>query len=314
LTAWRSRVNFPRFVEEFRSCIDDSFQMVYAIARGSKVTPSQFSTICERIGAPIEPAPERLRALFDSSLIEEAFLAEEFAFDAAKLRDALKARLENAGVEVLCDTEVSRVVARDDGDVDVALEPGSPPVRARMAVNCTYSQTNTVLRNSGLPLLPLKHEVSEIPLIQAPPELQGIGITVMDGPYFSTMPFPDRGLHSLHHVRYSPHRYWHDTESYRDAHRYLDRMDVQTSFPFMSRDVSRYLPVFREARWVESLYEIKTVLMQNEVDDGRPILFRKDYGIRNFSVVMGGKIDNIYDVYRFLGEAGQQPTDGTGAA
>ncbi len=310
LTAWRSRVNFPKFVNDFRHCVDDSFQMLYAIARESKVTATQFHTICERIGAPLQPAPERLHRLFDPGMIEDVFLAEEFAYDAVKLRDALKERLERARVDVLYETAVSRVVPRDDGELNLEIEGGDGPLRAGMALSCTYSQTNTLLRSSGFPLLPLKHEISEIPLLEAPPELQGVGITVMDGPFFSTMPFPSRGLHSLHHVRYSPHRAWHDTEAYVDAHAHLAGMDMRTSFPFMVKDAARYLPVFRESRWVESLYEVKTVLMQNEVDDGRPILFRRDYGAKNFAVVMGGKIDNIYDVYGFLGEAGEQAQAG----
>jgi glycine/D-amino acid oxidase-like deaminating enzyme len=243
-------------------------------------------------------------------MIEDVFLAQEFAYDAVKLRGALRERLERAGVEVLCDTTVSRVAPRDDGGIDLEIEGGDGPLRAGMALSCAYSQTNTLLRSSGFPLLPLKHEVSEIPLLEAPPELRGVGITVMDGPFFSTMPFPSRGLHSLHHVRYSPHRSWHDTEAYVDAHAYLGGLDMRTSFPFMVKDAARYLPVFRESRWVESLYEVKTVLMQNEVDDGRPILFRRDYGARNFAVVMGGKIDNIYDVHGFLGEAGEQARAG----
>src|ERR1700704_4234363 len=43
LTALRSRVNFPRFVAEFRPAIDDSFEKVYAVGRRfSKVTADQF--------------------------------------------------------------------------------------------------------------------------------------------------------------------------------------------------------------------------------------------------------------------------------
>ena len=29
-------------------------------------------------------------------------------------------------------------------------------------------------------------------LVEAPPELDGLGVTVMDGPFFSMMPFPSR--------------------------------------------------------------------------------------------------------------------------
>ena len=57
------------------------------------------------------------------------------------------------------------------------------------------------------------------------------------------------------------------------------------------------------ANYVESLYEIKTVLTKNEQDDGRPILFKQNHGIQNFTCIMGGKIDNIYDVLETIDEA-----------
>ncbi len=50
----------------------------------------------------------------------------------------------------------------------------------------------------------------------------------------------------------------------------------------------------------ECLFEVKTVLRQNEVDDGRPICLRANHGIPNFSVVLGAKIDNIFDALEAL--------------
>jgi hypothetical protein len=41
---------------------------------------------------------------------------------------------------------------------------------------------------------------------------------------------------------------------------------------------------------------VKTLLPQTEVDDGRPILFRRDPLLPALIHVMGGKIDNIFDV------------------
>ena len=50
-------------------------------------------------------------------------------------------------------------------------------------------------------------------LMQAPDVLKEIGVTVMDGPFFSMMPFPARGLHTLSHVRYTPHFSWKDEQN-----------------------------------------------------------------------------------------------------
>jgi glycine/D-amino acid oxidase-like deaminating enzyme len=74
LTAYRSRLNFPRFVEQFRPCIDLSFEKCYAIgSRLSKVSSRQFQRTMSLIGAPLEPAPPHLRRLFDPGYVEGGF-------------------------------------------------------------------------------------------------------------------------------------------------------------------------------------------------------------------------------------------------
>jgi hypothetical protein len=52
--------------------------------------------------------------------------------------------------------------------------------------------------------------------------------------------------------------------------------------------------------YVDSLFEVKTVLVKNEGDDGRPILFEKHFKLPGCYSILGGKIDNIYDVFEKL--------------
>ena len=297
VTALRSCVNFPRFVSQFRDCVDDSFEKVYAIARqNSKVSAFQFKRFIENIGAPIQFAPASIKRFFNDHLIEDVFLVREFAFNAAILREITRHRLDQAGVEVLFNSEAEQIEDRGAEGLQVNVKGLVRPMLARYVYNCTYARINTLLRNSGLPLLALKHEVAELALIEPPPELQQIGITVMDGPFFSAMPFPARGMHSLSHVRATPHESWQDLIGYRDGYEHIQQRPPASKYVFMIRDAQRYVPALRRARHAESLFELKTVLVQNERDDGRPILFRPDYGFKNFSVVMGSKIDNIFDV------------------
>ena len=121
----------------------------------------------------------------------------------------------------------------------------------------------------------------------------------MDGPFFSTMPFPARGLHSLSHVRYTPHLHWYD-EPGKDPYARLDGYQGDSRVDRMIRDAGRYLPALADAVGRGSLFEVKTVLAKNEVDDGRPILFEKSASLPGLYSILGGKIDNIYDIIRFL--------------
>jgi glycine/D-amino acid oxidase-like deaminating enzyme len=300
LTALRSRVNFARFVEDYRDCIDDDFKKYYAVSRTlSKVTATQFRSFCERIGGPIAPAPKEVRKLFNPDLIEDVFLVTEYAFDADKLRAKIARELSRKDIEIELNSEAVQVSPAEGQGIEVLLRTGGQTdgITAKHVFNCTYSRTNRILAASDLPTLPLRHELTEIALIDVPDQLRDVGITIMCGPFFSTMPFPARGLHSLSHVRYTPHYSWHDGEGpYTDPDDYLYRTVRKSNYPFMIKDAQRYVPALRECRYVDSIWEVKTVLPSSEVDDSRPILFIKDQGLANLTCIMGGKIDNIYDM------------------
>jgi L-2-hydroxyglutarate oxidase LhgO len=297
VTAYRSFVNFPLFTEEFDRCIVDDFTKLYAIARnGSKVNAFQFHEMCKGIGLPIEKASQNYQKLFNMDLIDEVFVVKEFAFDASILRDIMKERLAYAGIEVRYNTEVLAIEEKEDGVLLKILLNEMESISSKFVFNCTYSQINKLMKNSKLPLLPMKHELTEMALIQMPYELQSIGVTVMDGPFFSAMPYPTRKLHSLSHVRYTPHFNWVDKERFIDGDAYLKDTEIKSNYLYMLKDAQRYIPTISESRYIDSIYEVKTVLLQNEDDDGRPILYRENYGLKNILNIMGGKIDNIYDI------------------
>ncbi|MGH7222539.1 MAG: hypothetical protein ACRELF_04890, partial [Gemmataceae bacterium] len=70
----------------------------------------------------------------------------------------------------------------------------------------------------------------------------------------------------------------------------------RSHFIWMLRDATRYLPILNECRYVDSLWEIKTVLPRSEFDDSRPILFQRHHGLENLHCVLGAKIDNVFDL------------------
>jgi len=299
LTALRSRVNFPRFVQDYRDCIVDSFEKYYAIPQKfSKVSAGQYKHFMERIGAPIKPARKGIKRLFNLDLIEEVFEVTEYAFDAARLKDIAVARMRNAGVEESLGTRVVELKQLEDQKIGVICRHADDErfITASKVFNCAYSQINELLTASGLSRIKLKHELTEMAVIEVPDELKKMGITVMCGPFFSTMPFPPRNSHTLSHVRYTPHCSWLDTaEGYVNAYDFFSRAPKESKYIHMIHDAQRYLPILGEARYLDSLWEIKTVLPLSEADDSRPILFKPHYGLRNLTCIMGGKIDNIYD-------------------
>jgi glycine/D-amino acid oxidase-like deaminating enzyme len=303
-TALRSRVNLPRFVRDWPQAVKKDFVKLYAIARrNSKVTAKQFERFCHEIGAKIKPAEAGLKRLFETRLIEDVFLVEEYAFDSTRLAEWAVKELQDAGVEIHYSTRalaISRSPA--DKSLSVAIQSKSgdaSSITCRYVLNCTYSGINQFSGDFPGTKIGLKQEVTEMALMQAPEVLKEIGVTIMDGPFFSMMPFPTRSLHALSHVRYTPHFSWKDEQGV-DPYKKLDEYDRATRVDRMVRDVGRYLPAVLEAKYVDSLFEVKTVLVKNEGDDGRPILFEKHAELPGCYSVLGGKIDNIYDVLEKL--------------
>ena len=303
-TAFRSRVNFPRFVRDWPQAVKQDFSTLYAIARrNSKVTAKQFERFCNDIGAKIKPADASLKRIFEPRLIEDVFLVEEYVFDSTLLAEWAVNELEEAGIEIHYSTRALAIFHSPHNKnlivVNDSKSGHASSITCRYVFNCTYSGLNQFSGDFPGTQMGLKHEVTEIALIQVPNELKEVGVTVMDGPFFSMMPFPARELHTLSHVRYTPHFSWKD-EHGADPYKRLEEYDRNSRVDRMIRDAGRYLPTVRESKYIESLFEVKSVLIKNEGDDGRPILFERHTELPYCYSILGGKIDNLYDVLQKL--------------
>ena len=299
-TAYRSRVNLPRFCADFPEAVFDDFDCLYAVARRqSKVTARQMERFCQAIDAPFEPASDEQVALFDPHLIERVWTVREKAFNADRLRATMAARIAAASIELRLDTIADEIGGRPDRPV-VRISQGEQreDIAADFVFNCTYSNLQNVAGNATPPF-GLRHEIAEIVLVKTPPALERVGITVMDGPFFSLFPFPARGVHSLTHVRYTPHAAWLEQPDIRPFER-LAAHPVNSSFDWIRRDAARYVPAIAQCEPRSSLFEVKTVLQKSEVNDSRPILFEQHGAGGRLYSILGGKFDNIYDVYERL--------------
>jgi glycine/D-amino acid oxidase-like deaminating enzyme len=287
VTAARSHENFDRFLSEYTSAVTGNFESIYAIAFGSRVNASQYERFCATIGIPCSIASVNINRLFDHNLIEATFKTNEQVFDVKRMIDITLRRIDTAGIDLQTGIE-GKIDGAEEEFVKVTLPGGA--INAAYVFNCTYAEIDA----AGVSVRPaIKRELAELLIIDPPSQLEHLGVTVMDGPFFSIMPFPPAGRHTLSHVRYTPHEAWfcaHDgniqsLHSNRDA---------------MLRDAARYLPCLSKAKVVRSVFEIKAVLHRNEDDDGRPILFERCSESPRIFSIMGAKLDNIFDIQEQL--------------
>lgn len=302
LTAVKSKMLHRRFAEDFPEAVVDDFQMLYAIARRrSRVPAKRFYRMFADMGAPIAPADPSQAALFDPAMVEAAFACTEWAFDFSALRRSMLERIDACGIDLRLNTRVE-AIAEVDGGVVAGLSSGRE-IRARFAFNVTYAGINDILGLAGLPRAAVKYELTEIALVEPPPMLAPYGVTVMDGPFFSAMPYPSEKLYSLTHVRYTPHLSWTSEAVARSPYDVAAGLNPASRHRHMQLDSARYLPCIAEATWKKSLFDVKAVLIKNEKDDGRPILYQRQPAGSRIISILGGKIDNIYDLFDLVRES-----------
>jgi len=312
-TAASSAQNLIQFREFYDDCIDSSFTCLYAIAaNGSKVTSNYFERFCRQIDLPIKAPAKELKRLFSPRTISAVYECEEFAFDADALRNTLRRKIDAAGLDLRFNTRVDRIektgeteitaqLTEDDDSLDSKRAQSGKSLSAPWVFNTTYANLNQFSGPNEKQRVSLRHQVTEICLIRVPDLLENVGVTVMDGPFFSAMPFPARKTHSLSHVRYTPHLTWHEDDSPELRPDIVLAEHAKSSkFEWMLRDSVRYLPLLAEAEYEDSLFEIKSTLVGTQIDDARPIAFHRDPEMERFISILGGKIDNIFDVLRVI--------------
>ncbi len=294
VTAARSNANFRRFVAEFGDAIG-SHRALYAVARhDSRVSARQFERFCQLVGIPLTPV-EDMTPFADPATVAALWSAEEVVFDADVIRSQILELVLDAGVDLRLGSAAAGV-ATGPGEAVVVTDGGAELV-APLVLNCTYAGLELLGGPDGARLAPeLLYELAEIALVRPPAELEQVGLTVMDGPFFSCIPFPSRGCHSLTHVRYTPH-----VAAPADSFPWEALDDPPpTRHMQMRRAARRFAPWIDDAEYVGSVFAVKAIPPGRDRDDARPILLHASDAGATVVSVLGSKLDNVYDLLEWL--------------
>jgi hypothetical protein len=191
-----------------------------------------------------------------------------------------------------------------------AVTSNKQDYRTPFLLNCTYAGTNEILDMLGLTKFKIKYELCEIILCKTNDTLKNVGLTVMDGPFFSIMPFGKTGLHSLTSVTFTPHHTSYDElPSFSCQERsggYCSPTNLgncnrckakpETAFPYMSRLAKKYMLYNYYFKYYDSLFSMKPILQASEVDDSRPTVIKTFSTNPTFISVLSGKINTVYDL------------------
>lgn len=311
-TAMKSAGYFERFNKDYAFCVNREFQKVYATSSAySWSNGEQFKKFCRAAGIPCEELhPEQF---FKPGMCDGAFLTREYTYDARILRDYFLEELSQLpNVEIRYGAFIQRIEKQQDA-YELTLKDAEA-CQSGFLLNATYASTNQILNMLGYEKFKIKYELCEIILCDVNEKLNEYGITVMDGPFFSIMPFGMTGVHSLTSVTFTPH-----TTCYEElpsfpcqeksggacSRLFLGNCNEciakpRTAFPYMANLARKYLREEYGFRYKESLFSMKPILMSSEIDDSRPTVVRI-YSQKPTCVgVLSGKINTVYDLDEVL--------------
>ena len=241
-------------------------------------------------------------------------MTREYTYDAVILRDYFLSELDKYSKSVeLKLGEMITGISRDADEFVVRTRSGLE-YKSGFVLNATYASTNQISEMAGFEKFKIKYELCEIILCDVNEKMKNIGFTVMDGPFFSIMPFGKTGLHSLTSVTFTPH-----TTSYDAVPNFQCQKNIgglcsgkhlancnecsarpQTAFPYMRSLAEKYLLEDYKFEYKESLFSIKPILLSSEIDDSRPTVIRKCSDKPVFISVLSGKINTVYDLNEVL--------------
>ena len=310
-TALKSAGYFERFYKDYDFCINKEFEQVYATSsKYSWSDGKQFKEFCKSANIPCEELP--VGNYFKDNMCDGVFKTREYTYDAVVLRDYFLEKLsEYQNFTIKYNTKITHI---DKTDNSYIIKAEDCSYESDYVLNATYANINQILDIAGFDKIKIKYELCEIILCNINDKLKNIGLTVMDGPFFSIMPFGKTGLHSLTSVTFTPHTTSYDDvptfECQKESKGFCSGFHLgncnecqtkpKTAFPYMSNLAKKYMLDDYKFEYRQSLFSMKPILMSSEVDDSRPTIIKKYSDNPTFISVLSGKINTVYDLDEVL--------------
>lgn len=308
VTARESLRYYKTFRERFPSAVFD-FEQIYAIAKhNSKTSSHDFRSFVSRLGVDYQAV--ETDEFFRRGTVDLAIKVEEPTFDAKILRGLILKEIESSSNIELC-LETAVIGGRQDSFGSCLILSDGSTVDAGGVVIATYAGINAVRNSLGLTNLPLMYELAEVILGSVRPEMRGLGITVMDGPFWSMMPFGDTGSVSLTSVGMTPLLKSRalpifDCQSARSGCTPIRLADCnscsvrpKTGLQHQIQQMQMFMKANDFFTPTRSLLTVKSILSTTEVDDARPTLIHKEPDSKTWTV-FSGKVSTLFDLEEVL--------------
>lgn len=314
-TAIKSAKYFERFNKDYGFSILKEFEQIYATSKKySWTNKEQFKKFCDNANIMCDEVS--VDKYFNENMCDGCFLTKEYTYDAKILEEYFISEIKKYNnITLKFNVEISDI-KKNDKFYDIYTD--KEIFSSGYVLNATYGSVNQILDMLGFEHFKIKYELCEIILCTVSDKFKNVGITVMDGPFFSIMPFGKTGYHSLTSVTFTPHETSyqslptfpcqksciHDNKTYCSPKSLGNCNNCpnkpKSAWAYMSNLAKKYLKDEYDFKYVKSLYSMKSVLKTSEIDDSRPTVIKKFSTNPTFVSVLSGKINTIYDLDEVL--------------
>lgn len=271
-----------KFERRFPESVLRGYQNMFAIAsEGSLTDAITYLNVLRRNNLEFTqvPIPDFLRA------VDLCVQTEENLYDPVRLQQQIAIEIARSSIDLRLSATFDWAKAKSFDTV----------------ILCTYGANDVLLRAGGFrPRMKYRVQVVEKPVVALPPRLQKQSVVVMDGPFCSMDPLGDGTYSVVGHVVEANHYMKEgcshvDPEAYELLAHNRANADRVTRFEQIRNAISIFMPDFKHARRVRSLWAVRVVPGNVAQTDERPTLVER-HSETVFSV-FSGKVSSSVTVF-----------------
>jgi glycine/D-amino acid oxidase-like deaminating enzyme len=289
-TGRQSLRGFNRFKTKYADAIQGEFPNAYFIANlDSLTTAEDYFRFCENLGAPYKKI-DRCTFPIEVHGVSTGILCDEVVYDCNVLRRLVWDSLCLHRIPVALNCKVERIT-RDGLGYVVELADGSI-AHADIVINTSYADINRLTRCLGHSVPKWQYEYTVVPIVDL--DLPRVGVTVMDGPFMTLLPYGKSNDFLLYHVQHSVISRYIGTQLDRNwllpEEGPFSSIDRSQFFEDMLSSCQEFIPYLRGAKIKGFLEGPRMVAAYQDSTDARPSIITS-YDM-SYYTVMAGKIDH----------------------
>ena len=298
-TGMQSIRGFDLFKNKYKKCIQSAFLNTYFIADNNSLTGiDDYLVFCKKLGIPFEnimstDLPIKLEGA------RKGISCKEVVYDCEILRDIVKKNIKKNNIDISLNSTIKEIYKIDN--LFTLKSSSEEEIDAKVVINATYGASSFLTEQLGLSVPERQYEYTAVPIIEL--DIDRIGITIMDGPFFTILPFGKTNKFLLYHVKLSVidseisnklNLKWLSKESSP-----LRKLDKDEYFGRMINECKNFIPALKNSKLIDFLEGPRMVLSKKDDTDARPSLIRNH---DNYFEVFSGKIDHSIWVAEEIGK------------